>query len=40
MNIEELNKKYGHLFNIIDYTKLKWYQKIIFNVKRFFRRYL
>jgi len=34
IDLKELEKNYGHLFNIVDYDKLKWYEKLI----RFFKR--
>ncbi|MFC0903754.1 hypothetical protein ACFHWD_03500 [Clostridium sp. MT-14] len=31
-NVEELKEKYGYMFNIIEYDKLKWYQKIFYKI--------
>lgn len=37
MKIEELKEKYEYIFNIVEYDKLNWYQKIFFKVKRLYK---
>lgn len=38
MNIEELKKQYGHLFNIVDLRKMPWYKKIFYTIRSFIRK--
>lgn len=31
--LDEIIKEYGHLFNVVYYNELKWYQKLIRYIK-------